>query len=125
MAKKILLMDDSEITLEILKEGLEEKGFQVLCTTSLVEFDQLVLKEKPDLIITDIMMPEIKGDHICEVLKRDHFTANTPIILFSSIDEEELKSLCKKSGADGYISKKIEPEEIVEKIKDFVEGIAW
>jgi len=125
MGKKILLMDDSEITLEILKEGLEQKGFEVYTTTNLVEFDQTIGKIKPDLIITDIMMPEVKGDRICEVLKRDHHTANTPIILFSSIEEDELRALCKKAGADGYISKKSEPEEIVEKIKEFVEGIVW
>jgi DNA-binding response OmpR family regulator len=125
MAKKILLMDDSEITLEILKDGLEQKGFEVYTTTNLVEFDQTIIKVKPDLIITDIMMPDIKGDHICEVLKRDHHTTSTPIILFSSIEEEDLKALCKKSGADGYISKKSEPDEIVEKIKEFVDGIAW
>lgn len=118
-------MDDSEITLEILKEGLEQKGFKVFTTTTLIEFDQLVSLQKPDLIITDIMMPEIKGDKICEVLKRDHGTTTTPIILFSSMDEEELKNLARQSGADGYISKKNEPDEIIEKIEALIQEIAW
>lgn len=125
MSRKILLMDDSEITLEILKEGLEQRGFKVLTTTNLIEFDQLVRDQKPDLIITDIMMPEIKGDKICEVLKRDHGTTTTPIILFSSMDEDELKHLARQSGADGYISKKNEPDEIIERIESIIQEIAW
>ena len=123
--KKILIIDYSETILSISKRVLEGAGFQVFTTASLVEFDAIVKAEKPDLILTDINMPDIQGDKICQTLKNEHFTQDIPIILFSSIDEEELKELAEKAQADGYIVKDKGPAYLVERVSNIINSILW
>ncbi len=123
--KRILIIDDSELTLHLVHKTLTKAGFEVFTTGDLLEFDRLVKEKKPDLIITDIKMPEISGDNICEVLKRDYNTGDIPIVFFSSLSDDELKVLAEKSGADGFISKEHGLEELESMIRNVVEGILW
>jgi len=123
--KKILVIDDSELTLHLVNKSLTKAGFQVFTTDNLVEFDRLLKEQKPDLIITDIKMPDISGDNICEVLKRDYETGEIPIVFFSSLNDDELRVLAEKSGADGFISKEHGLEELENMIRQVVEGILW
>lgn len=123
--KKILIIDDSELTLHLVQKTLIKAGFEVFTTTNLLEFDKIVKENRPDLIITDIKMPEISGDNICEVLKRDYNTGDIPIVFFSSLSDEELRVLAEKSGADGFISKEHGLDELENMIKQVVEGILW
>lgn len=123
--KKILIIDDSELTLHLVQKTLNKAGFEVFTTSSILEFDKIVKESRPDLIITDIKMPEISGDNICEVLKRDYNTGDIPIVFFSSLSDDELKALAEKSGADGYISKEHGLDELESMIKQVVEGILW
>ena len=123
--KKILIIDDSEIILKLTQATLNKAGYKVFTTTSLVEFDKLIKETPPDLIIIDIKMPEIQGDQICQVLRKDMTTSHIPIVFFSSLKDEELKVLAEKSGADGYISKEHGLDELAEMIEQVVNGILW
>lgn len=119
----VLILDDSEIVLETTAMALKDAGFEVVTAKSLVEFDRLLTKGRPDIILTDIKMPEISGDGVCGVLKQEHDTKDIPIILFSTMEEDELSQLAEKSGADGYVCKGEGMEEIVKHVRELAEKL--
>ncbi|MBE2251605.1 MAG: response regulator [Myxococcus sp.] len=123
--KRILLIDDSEITLQMEKAVLEQRGYEVEATTTLVEFERLLKDFKPDLILTDIHMPEARGTDICRTLKNEYQTQDIPIVLFSSLNDDELAELAQQVGADGYLSKAHGLDALGEKVDELVESIIW
>ncbi len=123
--KKILLIDDSEITLAMEKAVLESRGYEVRATATLAEFEQTLQKWRPDLILTDIHMPEAKGTDICRVLKQEYDTQDIPIVLFSSLTDDELGKLAEAVGADGYLSKANGLDKLAEKVDELVQSILW
>ena len=124
-AKRILLIDDSEITLQMEKAVLEQRGYEVQATTTLVEFERLLKDFKPDLILTDIHMPEARGTDICRTLKNEYQTQDIPIVLFSSLNDDELAELAQQVGADGFLSKAHGLDALGEKVDELVESIIW
>ncbi len=123
--RRILLIDDSEITLAMEKSVLEGRGYEVQATSTLVEFEKTLAVFKPDLILTDLHMPDAKGTDICRTLKNEYGTQDIPIVLFSSLEDEELGKLAAQVGADGYLSKANGLEALGEKIDELVESILW
>lgn len=124
-AKRILLIDDSEITLQMEKAVLEQRGYEVQATSTLVEFERLLKEFKPDLILTDIHMPEARGTDICRTLKNEYQTQDIPIVLFSSLNDDELAVLAQQVGADGFLSKAHGLDALGEKVDELVESIIW
>ena len=123
--RRILLIDDSEITLAMEQSVLEERGYEVRSTSTLVEFERLVSDFKPDVILTDIHMPEATGTDICRTLKNEYKTQDIPIVLFSSLDDAELEKLAAQVGADGYLSKAHGLDALGEKVDELVSSILW
>ena len=106
MQKRILVVDDSEVVLAMAGEALREGGFEVVTAPDAREAAVLISGERlPDLIILDVMLPDLDGDKKARKLKDDERTRNIPIMLLSSKTEEELRWLVKTSGADGFIRK--------------------
>lgn len=89
--KRILLLDDSTITLEMEKAVLEERGYKVATAANLLEFQSQLDAFQPEMILTDLMMPDISGKDVVRVLKQDFHTEKIPIILFSSKADDELQ----------------------------------
>jgi CheY-like chemotaxis protein len=123
--RKILLIDDSEITLAMEKAVLEARGYEVVATSTLVEFERTLQTWKPHLILTDIHMPEATGADICRTLKNEYKTQDIPIVLFSSLPDAELSKLAEQVGADGYLSKANGLEAMGEKVDELVQSILW
>lgn len=123
--RKILLIDDSEITLALEKSVLESRGYDVRATSTLMEFEKTLQAWKPHLILTDIHMPEATGADICRTLKNEYGTQDIPIVLFSSLPDDELSRLAEQVGADGYLSKANGLDAMGEKIDELVESIIW
>jgi CheY-like chemotaxis protein len=123
--RRILLIDDSEITLAMEKSVLEGRGYEVKATSTLVEFEKTLATFKPDLILTDLHMPDAKGTDICRTLKNEFKTQDIPIVIFSSLGDEELGKLAAQVGADGFLSKANGLEALGEKIDELVESILW
>lgn len=122
---RILILDDSEIVLNMTSLVLSEAGFEVFTAASLPEFDKVLEEKEPDLILTDIKMPEISGDNVCRVLKAKFDTHMIPIVLFSTLDEEELSQLAERSGADGYVCKSRGMKEIVKRVRELTDEIVF
>lgn len=123
--KRILILDDSEISLEMGRFVLEARGYEVATAANLAEFKRRLEHFRPDLLLTDHVMPEISGAELVQQLKRDLATEQIPVILFSSKPEEELAALAKASGADGWLSKAEGIEKLGELVDALVREIIW
>jgi len=123
--KKILLLDDSTITLEMERAVLEERGYQVAVAATLLEFRAELDQFQPEIILTDLEMPDVSGKDIVRVLKQDFDTQQIPIVLFSTRPDEELAVIAEQAGADGYLSKSHGIEKLGDMVDELVDSIAW
>ena len=123
--KRILLLDDSAITLEMEKAVLEDRGYTVAAASNLLEFQAQLDTFQPEVILTDLMMPDISGKDIVRVLKQDFHTEKIPIILFSSKSDDELEPIAEQAGADGFLSKSHGIDRLGEMVDELVDSIIW
>jgi two-component system, OmpR family, alkaline phosphatase synthesis response regulator PhoP len=115
--EKILLVDDEVDIIEILSYTLKQEGYVVYSTTNAVESINIAKKEIPNLIILDLMMPEMDGIEVCENIRKINTLKNTKIVFLSARNEDYSQIAAFNSGADDYIPKPIKPKLLVSKIK--------
>lgn len=115
--KKVLVVDDEPDILEILSYNLKKEGFQVLVASNGEEGLQQATQEKPDLIILDIMMPQMDGVEVCRILRsRPEF--DTTLIAFLTAREEDYSQIAALDvGGDDYITKPIKPRVLMSRVK--------
>ena len=116
--KKILLVDDEEGFLLLVKEALELRGFDIMIAKSAVEAGIEIASKKPDLILMDIKMPGINGLQACAAIKKNPSTADIPLMVASAISEESEIEKAYKAGVREYFVKPIDIEKLVGKIKE-------
>lgn len=116
---KILVVDDSPLVLELVRETLSEAGYDVRTTSSWVEVNAALQRQRPDLILMDVQMPSIRGESFCRILKDSESWRDLPVVLFSSLDPSEIERLARESGADGWIPKRLRPD----RLREDVEGV--
>ena len=114
--KRILLMDDSEIFLEVARRALEQAGYEVITANDLESFQQARQQKPADLVLMDVQMPEAFGDDIAMTLRFAH-DVDTPIYLLSSLADHELAERANEAQIDGFISKNIGIDRIVEQVR--------
>jgi two-component system alkaline phosphatase synthesis response regulator PhoP len=112
--KKILVIDDDVKTVELVKLYLDRDGYQVLTAYDGVEAIRLARERYPDLIVLDLMLPDIDGLEICRTLRRE---SDVPIIMLTArtTDQDKLKGL--DLGADDYVTKPFSPKELVARVR--------
>jgi CheY-like chemotaxis protein len=123
--KKILLLDDSLITLELERAALTQRGYEVALATNLFEFQAALESFQPEIILTDLVMPDVSGKDIVRVLKQDFHTERIPIVLFSSKEDAELAEIAEQTGADGWLSKAQGLEKLGDMLDELVDSIIW
>jgi CheY-like chemotaxis protein len=123
--RRILILDDSAITLEMERAALEDRGYRVAAASNLLEFQEQLDAFQPEVILTDLVMPDISGKDIVRVLKQDFHTEKIPVILFSSKPDEELREIAEQTGADGHLSKSSGIERLGDMVDELVESILW
>ncbi len=114
--KRILVVDDQEQNVMFLKLKLERVGYAVLEAYNGFEVLEIVSKEYPDLILLDIMMPEINGFDVCKKLSRDARTKHIPVILVTAVPREEYVKRSYEVGAFDYVSKPFNFDELLHRI---------
>ena len=114
MAKNILVVDDEKRILSLLEAYLEQQGFLVTTATNGKEAIFIARHEKPDLIILDIMMPEMDG---YEFMRQHRKERETPIILLTAKVEEDDKVIGLELGADDYVTKPFSPRELTSRVR--------
>jgi len=119
MKKKILVVDDELDVAKALKFRLKASGYTVVLAYDSVQGFMMANKEKPDLIILDIMIPGGGGFVVAERLKQSSATHHIPIIFLTGISGGEDRAY--KIGASGYLMKPYQPEKLLETIHDALE----
>ena len=115
--KKILVVDDEKDILELLEYNLERQGFEILKTMTGEEALELVKRKNPDLIILDLMLPDLDGLEVCKILKKDTKIASLPIIMLTAKGEESDIIVGLELGADDYITKPFSPKVLIARVK--------
>jgi DNA-binding response OmpR family regulator len=118
--KKILIIEDEVILAEMYKEKLEKEGFEVFATSEIGEGIEIAKKEKPDLILLDILLPRENGVSFLEKIKKEGIK-DIPVVAFSNYDDPGTKKRAFELGVKEYLIKtNYTPGEIVEKIKNYL-----
>ena len=117
MPEKILVVDDDPVNLKMASSVLSKEGFAVLTAENGLMALSVVQDSKPDLVVLDVMMPELNGYEAAAQLRKSPETANMPIILLTALDSLEEKIKGFEAGADDYIAKPFQPEELVARIQ--------
>jgi len=114
MPKKILLVDDESEILEICRDYLKASGYDVVTARDGAQGLSVFRREKPDLIVLDLMLPEMDGLDLCRAVRRE---SNVPIIMLTARVEETDKLIGLELGADDYMTKPFSPRELVARVK--------
>lgn len=121
MVYKILVVDDEKDIVDILKYNLEkENEFIVITASDGKEAIDKAVYEKPNLILLDIMMPELNGFEVCKRLKTYPETAKIPVIFLTAKENEIDEIIGLELGADDYIQKPISPRKVIARVKSVI-----
>ncbi|MDX8363958.1 response regulator transcription factor [Cytobacillus sp. IB215665] len=115
MGTKILVVDDEQSIVTLLTYNLQQAGYEVIVATDGQSGKQKAISEKPDLIILDLMLPQIDGIEVCKQLRLEKVF--TPILMLTAKDDEFDKVLGLELGADDYMTKPFSPREVVARVK--------
>jgi DNA-binding NarL/FixJ family response regulator len=119
--KRVLIVDDDPVSLKILSRHLTQHGYRVYTGTSGQEGLSVFSQELPDVIVSDVMMPEMDGFEFCRQLRQLRGGELVPFIFLSSRGEVDDRVQGYEWGADDYIIKPFEPRELVAKIESQIE----
>ena len=117
MKTKILVVDDEPDTVEMIEVNLKAHGYEVLSAGGGEEALQKARAALPDLILLDIMLPEVDGMEVCKILRRDPRTSGIPIVMLTAKAGEIDRVLGLELGADDYVTKPFSPRELVLRVK--------
>jgi CheY-like chemotaxis protein len=120
MAKRILIVDDDEMVLMALGELLKPEGYEVHTVSSGQEALEKLDKNTYDLLMLDIIMPEIDGFELCKKIRENDVHRETPIVFLTAKSREEDRAQGIESGANLFLSKPISPDKLLGIISDTI-----
>jgi DNA-binding response OmpR family regulator len=115
--RRILVIEDERDILDLVRLYLEKEGYRTMSATSGTEALRLAKADRPDLILLDLMLPEMDGLEVCKRLRGDPHTAMVPIIMLTAKAEESDTIIGLELGADDYVTKPFSPKALVARIK--------
>ncbi|HVN53600.1 MAG TPA: response regulator [Anaerolineaceae bacterium] len=117
MADKILIVDDDLETLRLVGLMLQRQGYQIVAASNGTQAVQMAQSEKPDLIVLDVMMPDMDGYEVTRQLRAAAATANIPVLMFTAKSQVDDKVAGYDAGVDDYITKPTHPDELKARVK--------
>lgn len=117
MANKILVIEDDPDALRLIEYALEQEGYETVAAKDGLEGIRKAQDESPDLIILDIMLPGLDGYDVCHELRQKPETSIVPILMTSAKARQEDKNIGLRLGADDYLTKPVDPEVVIDKVK--------
>jgi DNA-binding response OmpR family regulator len=114
MGDKILVVEDDRTLLDVLKYNLVKEGYNVITATDGVQALEIARSQKPELIILDIMLPELNGLEVCRILRKD---MTVPILILTAKGEEIDKIVGLEVGADDYMTKPFSMRELLARVR--------
>jgi len=121
MRKKILVVDDDAELVELISFNLKQAGHSVGTASNGVDAIKKARSLEPDLIVLDVMMPELDGFAVCEILRRDSVTATVPILMLTALSSELGRLAGLGSGASEFITKPFSPRVLVQRIEELLQ----
>ncbi len=118
--KRILVVDDEVDLVETVRFSLELEGYDVLVAYNGEEALNQARKENPDLILLDLMLPKLDGYKVCRLLKFDERFKHIPILMLTAKIQEKDKVTGMETGANEYITKPFEMDELMKKVKNYL-----
>lgn len=118
--KKVLLIEDSKTLAGALTEVLKRQGLQALWAADGVQGVALAKREKPDLILLDLMLPKLSGFEVCKLLKTDDATWRIPVVVLSTLTDRESRLRAQEAGADHFIGKPYDLAATLAEIKRYL-----
>jgi two-component system, OmpR family, alkaline phosphatase synthesis response regulator PhoP len=118
--KKILVVDDQVDLVKTIQFALELEQYQVLVSYNGEDALNQARKENPDLILLDIMLPKLDGYKVCRLLKFDEQYKHIPILMLTAKSQDKDRSIGKETGADEYITKPFDIDELMAKVKKYL-----
>jgi len=115
--EKIVVIEDEDDILEVIAYNLKREGYEVITSTSGEDGLDKIEKASPQLVVLDLMLPEIDGLELCRKLKSDPLTRSIPVIMVTAKGEESDVVLGLGVGADDYVTKPFSPRELVARVK--------
>src|SRR4030042_1499026 len=122
MGEKILIVDDDLDTLRLVGLMLQHQGYRIIAASSGVQAIALTQGDRPDMILLDIMMPEMDGYEVARKLRADPATSDIPIIMFTAKTQVDDKVQGFEAGADDYLTKPTQPRELFAHVKAVLTG---
>ncbi|HYA91464.1 MAG TPA: response regulator [Thermodesulfobacteriota bacterium] len=119
---RILIIQDSPSVNAMLKFRLESGGFSVETVETGEEGVEKAKASQYQLILLDYNLPGMNGSQVCQVLRKQDNTKNTPIVFMSAKDEDKLRQITKEAGANGYVGLPFEGKKFIEKITGFLKA---
>jgi len=117
MAKKILVVDDELESVKLVGLMLQRRGYEIVAARSGAQALAKAQTENPDLVLLDVMMPDMDGYEVCRQLRADSTTASLPIIMFTARTMVDDKVAGFQAGADDYLTKPIHPDELASRVE--------
>jgi len=117
MRKKLLIVEDNTEMLELMRLGFKQAGFSVSTAANGVEAIKKARSLSPDVILLDLILPEMDGFAACEALRRSDETSAIPIIMLTGLTSEFTRFAGMESGADEYVTKPASPEQLLPKVR--------
>lgn len=118
--KKILVVDDEPDISKLIKARMESAGYSVFTAFDGAEALKAVKENMPDLILLDVMLPKMDGYQVCRLLKFDEKSKHIPIIMLTARAGESDKEKSVEAGADAYLTKPFQTEELLSKISSLL-----
>lgn len=117
MAETVLVIEDEQDVVDLLRYNLNRAGFSVSIASTGLDGLEKARAERPEVIILDLMLPEMTGEKVCKALKEDASTAAIPIIMLTAKSQPEERILGLELGADDYVPKPFSPKELVLRVQ--------
>jgi DNA-binding response OmpR family regulator len=124
MRNKILVVDDDAELVELVSFNLKQAGYVTGSASNGVEAIKKARTLEPDLIVLDVMMPELDGFAVCEILRRDPATASIPIMMLTALSSQLGRMAGLGSGASDFLTKPFSPRLLIARIEDLLKKTA-
>ena len=115
--RKIVMIEDSKAASTVLKDVLAAEGHTVLHAADGISGLALARREKPDLVLLDLLLPKLNGYDVCNALMRDNLTRHIPVLIISTLDTPESIQKTKQCGARNFMKKPYQLDDLLREIK--------
>lgn len=120
MSGRILVVDDVPSNVKLLEAGLEAEYFEVISALSGQECLIKVAEQDPDIVLLDVMMPDMDGMEVCRRIKSDPKTAHLPVVMVTALNQTSVRVASLEAGADDFLTKPVERDELLVRVRSLV-----